>query len=178
MARTEATLIPALTRRARPTDERALAALLARCSPDTLYRRFHGAVGSAVKHEVRRMANPTGRHRSWVVIAGGEIRGTATLAWGSDGVVEAAFLVEDAWARRGMGERLFQAIAEEARRIGVAEVTAWVQGDNEPARRFLRAMAPDAQMRFAGYGELEVTMPFGDARRPSITAAAPLRRTA
>lgn len=165
-------------RPARPSDEGAVAELLARCSPDALYRRFHGAVGSAVTHEIRRIANRTDGHRSWVVVAHGAVRGTATLAWGSDGVVEAAFLVEDAWARRGVGAALYEAVAREARREHVPEVTAWVQGDNESARRFLRAMAPDARITFAGYGELEVILPMSASVPAPAREQSQLRRIA
>jgi ribosomal protein S18 acetylase RimI-like enzyme len=94
-----------------------------------------------------------------VATDGTAIRGTATLATGSDGVTEAAFLVEDAWFRRGIGSALFAALAREARRSGVDAVTAWVQADNETARRFLRSMAPGARTAFAGSGELEIALP-------------------
>jgi len=152
--------VPVLeTRAARPSDLAALAALIDRCSTETLYRRFHGAVGAAVRQELRRIADPGPRHRSWVVSDGSALHGTATLAWGRDDSVEAAFLVEDAWFRHGIGRRLFAAVAREARRAGVLEVTAWVQADNERARRFLRAMAAGGRAAFAGGGELRVTLP-------------------
>jgi GNAT superfamily N-acetyltransferase len=146
-------------RMAEPADLAQLQALLDRCSADTQYRRFHGAVGHAVRRELERIATPVANHRSWVATDGTAIHGTATLATGSDGAVEAAFLVEDAWFRRGLGRALFAALARDARHVGIDAVTAWVQADNETARRFLRSMAPAARTAFAGGGELQIDLP-------------------
>ncbi len=168
--------VPVTIRPAHGGDGRALAALLDRCSPDTLLRRFHGAVGYAVRRELERVAHPTDRHRSWVAVADDDIRGMATLAWGRDGTAEAAFLVEDAWFRRGIGRSLFGAVAREADRSGTDAVVAVVQADNARAREFLRQMAPGARTSFAGMGEVEVELPvprpFGSAtlRRPQSLA--------
>jgi len=136
-----------------------LEAMLERCSPETQYRRFHGAVGGAARRELQRIVTPTPTHRSWVATDGDALHGTATLAWGSDGVVEAAFLVEDDWVRRGIGRGLFRAVAAEAQAASVHHVTAWVQAENQAARRFFRAMVPTAETTFAGDGELEVAIP-------------------
>lgn len=146
-------------RPAHSDDRFRLERLLERCSDDTLFRRFHGAVGSAVRAELQRIAQPTPLHRSWVTVAGGEIRGTATLAWGSDGVAEIAILVEDGWRRRGVGRDLLGALFAQARRAGLDEILARIQGDNEAARRFLHAVAPRAHAVFVGGGELEIAVP-------------------
>jgi N-acetylglutamate synthase-like GNAT family acetyltransferase len=146
-------------RRARPTDLPQLQALADRCSFETLYRRFHGSGPSTIHRELERVASPTPQHRSWVAAEGEFIRGAATLAFGRDGSAEAAFLVEDAWFRRGLGRRLFGAMATEAAHIPVDTIVAWVQPDNVAARRFLRAVAPSARTRFAGMGELEMLVP-------------------
>jgi GNAT superfamily N-acetyltransferase len=161
-----------------PADLAQLGALLDRCSADTQYRRFHGAVGSAVRRELDRIAHPVADHRSWVATDGSSIHGTATLATGSDGLVEAAFLVEDSWFRRGIGRALFSALAREARAAGVGAVTAWVQADNETARRFLRSMAPGAQTSFAGGAELQICLPVITERAPCAGTDANLRESA
>jgi N-acetylglutamate synthase-like GNAT family acetyltransferase len=161
-------------RAARPSDLPELRALVERCSPETLYRRFHGVVGHAMQRELVRITTPVETHRSWVAVdrRTGAIHGTATLAWGRDGTVEAAFLVEDGWFRHGIGRMLFAAVARDARAAGVPEVVAWVQGDNERARRFLRAMAPGGQVSFAGGGELQFVLPT-HVRRPAAVHATP-----
>lgn len=148
-----------VVRRARPADLAALEAFFERCSEESRYRRFHGATGSTVRMELRRMANPTDRHRSFVAVADGEVHGTATLAWGSDGVVEVAFLVEDGWSRHHLGRALLEMLLVEAHGAGLTQVTARIQGDNERARRFVRSVAPSATGRFAGAGELEFDIP-------------------
>jgi GNAT superfamily N-acetyltransferase len=151
----------ARVRPATPDDRDGLAAFVDRCSAETLYRRFHGAAGTGLlRHELDRVAHPNRAHRSWVAVSCfGQIRGTATLAWGRTGTVEAAFLVEDAWARRGVGRLLWAAVAAEARRAGLTTVLATVQADNDRAVRFLRGVAPGARSRFVGGAEVEVTIP-------------------
>jgi ribosomal protein S18 acetylase RimI-like enzyme len=80
-----------------------------------------------------------------------------------------AFLVEDAWFRRGVGRALFVAVAAEGRRRGLDTVGATVQADNEPALRFLRSLAPGARLRYAGIAEVEATIPI-PAGRPAATS--------
>jgi GNAT superfamily N-acetyltransferase len=167
-------------RRAAPGDLPGLIGMVHRSSDDTLYRRFHGAADRPIIRELERIASPTESHRSWVAVsASGEVRGTATLAWGRYGTVEAAFLVEDAWFRRGVGRALFAAVAREARRAGVETVTALVQADNNRAVRFLRSVAPGFVSTFAGRGELELTLPVAVPRvarsRPGRVAPVPSR---
>jgi ribosomal protein S18 acetylase RimI-like enzyme len=146
-------------RAARSGDLHQLAALVDRCTPDTLYRRFHGASGRTVERELHRIAWPTPAHRSWVAVVDGEIRGTATIARSTSGATEIALLVEDSWFRRGIGRALCLTLLAHARAVRVPIVLAAVQADNDRAVRFLRGVAPAAQVRFAGGGELEVTIP-------------------
>jgi GNAT superfamily N-acetyltransferase len=158
-------------RRARPPDLALLEAFLARCSPATLYRRFHGAAGRPVSRELRRIARPTAIHRSWVALgADGEVHGTATLAWGPTGPPHAAFLVEDAWFRRGIGRALARELTAEARQTRVPAVMATIQADNDRAVRFARAMSGGVRPRYAGTAELELTVPLA----PGVTEHARL----
>ena len=167
-----ATLPVALTTRpAGPADQERLGAFVDRCSPATLYRRFHGAGERPARREMERVAAPSATHRSWLALSpGGDVRGVATLAWGRDGVVEAAFMVEDVWARRGVGRVLWAALASEARRSRLGTIRASVQADNERAVRFLLSVAPGARSRYAGDAEIEVTLP--------VTATIPTQEAA
>jgi RimJ/RimL family protein N-acetyltransferase len=166
------TIALTVVRPARADDREALSAMAERASNDTLWRRFHGAGRRVVERELDRIAHPTDAHRSWVALSpDGAIHGTATLARGRDGTVEAAFLVEDAWFRRGIGRTLFAAIALEARRSGVHEVVARVQADNERAIRFLRRLRADSRATFVGDGEVEVVVPVPRAE-PAVTRSA------
>ncbi|HET6664305.1 MAG TPA: GNAT family N-acetyltransferase [Acidimicrobiales bacterium] len=148
-----------LLRASRAEDLGPLRAFIGRCTPETLHRRFHGTGPRAIERELMRIASPTGSHRSWVVVAGDEVRGTATLALSGSGAPEMALLVEDRWFRRGIGRALVGALAAHAENAGLDTVTAWVQADNERAVGFIRAVAPRASIRFAGGAELEVRMP-------------------
>ncbi len=178
----------------RPADEAALTAMLARCSPDAVRRRFHGAVGASATAELRREANWSPTHRSWVAAARtvdrttsdgprgevhaavhAEVHGVITLAWGGSrtvGEVEVAFLVEDGWTRHGIGRALFGAAVLEAAREGVPALLARVEGSNDGARRFLRAVAPGATTRFVGAAEFEMDLPV----RPAAALATGLER--
>ncbi len=162
-------------RGARPADLDLLEAFLARCSPATLYRRFHGPAGRRVDRELGRIARPTATHRSWVALdADGEVHGTATLAWGPTGPPHAAFLVEDTWFRRGIGRALARTLTAEARRARVPAVMATIQADNERAVRFARAVSGGVRPRFAGTAEVELTVPLAsgvtDDARPDVQA--------
>lgn len=149
-----------------PTDLASLRFFVARCSPDTLYRRFHGAADRPVQRELVRIATSTSTHRSWVAAApDGTVHGTATLAWSDRDATEVAFLVEDAWFRRGVGRALFGTLAQEAVASRLGSVVARIQADNVPAARFLAAVAPAAGHRHLGGAEVEVTIPV-----PSVPA--------
>jgi ribosomal protein S18 acetylase RimI-like enzyme len=162
-------------RPAGPADLPALQALLDRTSPESQYRRFHGAVGASARRELERITHPTDAHHSWVADDGRDLHGTATLAWGHDGVAEAAFMVEDSWFRRGLGAALFGALAVDARQSGAERVVAYVQADNQAARRFLRAVAPGASTRFVGGGEVEVVVPVQSAGAvPPVAPTVPI----
>ena len=156
-----------------PTDVDALGALVDRCSDESLYRRFHGAAGPYVRRELERVASPTWLHRSWVAVADGAIRGTATLAWSGSGQTDIAVLVEDAWFRQGIGRALLHRLTSEARRRGVDVLRATVQADNDRAVRFLRGVAPDATVRFAGGAEVDVHIQVGPGRAAERRVAHP-----
>jgi ribosomal protein S18 acetylase RimI-like enzyme len=158
-------------------DLEPLRAFVARCSPETLYRRFHGAGPRAIDRELVRIASPADDHRSWVVVDGGEVRGTASLVRSRSGSTEMAVLVEDRWFRRGIGRALIGALMAHAALAGLETITASIQADNERAVRFIRAVAPRASIRFVGGAELEVQLPVA-AVAPGLVPATSLAREA
>jgi len=168
-------------RPARPTDEPLLLDLIERCSPDTVYRRFHGVFGTVARKELRRVANPTYAHRSWVAVEGGEVRGTVSLVRDRRGDLEIAILVEDAWGHRGLGRRLVEAALRDAARQGATEVVAWIQAENQRAIGFFRTVVPGATGAFVD-GEVLMRLPVPAAVAPLSTAwvrddAAPVSRS-
>lgn len=152
-------------RPARPSDRSALEAMFGRSSDDTLYRRFHGPMGSLAKREIHRISQPTAEHRSWVAVAAGGVRGTATLVLDRDGTAELAFVVEDDWQRHGVGRALAVAVLEEAARLRVPTVVAFVQAENWRARQFFRSVAPEADARLEDR-EVVVRIPVAAALSP------------
>lgn len=166
-----------LLRASRPEDLESLRAFTDRCGPETLYRRFHGSGRRAIERELGRVACSTVDHRSWVVVAGGDVRGTATLARSRTGASEMAVLVEDAWFRRGIGRALVGELTAHAASRGLATIVAWVQADNEAALRFIRAVAPGASVRFVGGAELEVQVPVPVSVPVSAAVSGPSERT-
>jgi ribosomal protein S18 acetylase RimI-like enzyme len=173
---------PALAvRPAAPADLPALERFFARCSPDTLYRRFHGVAGALAHEELVRTAHPSPTHRAVVAVEGGEVHGIGTLAFGRDGEAEIAFVVEDAWMRRGVGRVLARGVLREARRLRVPRLTAYVQPDNSRARDFFRSIAPGASVRFEDR-ELVIDIPLAVdlvavAASAAATSSVPLRPT-
>jgi ribosomal protein S18 acetylase RimI-like enzyme len=158
-------------------DLESLRAFISRCSPETLYRRFHGTGPRAIDRELVRIASPADDHRSWVVVDGTEVRGTASLARSRSGATEMAVLVEDRWFRRGIGRALIGALVAHARLAGLETITASIQADNERAVRFIRAVAPQTRIRFVGGAELEAQLPVV-AVASGLVAAASLTREA
>jgi ribosomal protein S18 acetylase RimI-like enzyme len=159
-------------------DFESLRAFIARCSPETLYRRFHGTGPRAIDRELSRIASPDQDHRSWVVVDGCEIRGTASLARSRSGATEMAVVVEDRWFRRGIGRALIGALTAHAAQAGLDAISASIQADNERALRFIRAVAPHATIRFLGAAELEVWLPVAAVASGLAAAAPPTREAA
>jgi ribosomal protein S18 acetylase RimI-like enzyme len=118
-------------------DVAALQAMHQRCSPETVYRRFHSPVPRLSPRRARALLAPEDG-LSLVVAVGEALVGAGVLAPGPDGF-ELAVVVEDRWQRRGLGARLVRALAEQAARLGLDTVTCAVQPDNPGAPRTLRS---------------------------------------
>jgi GNAT superfamily N-acetyltransferase len=125
-----------LIRRARPSDEAALAQLLDRCSDETRYRRFHCRISEIPAAYLRRcMQGQPSAHEAlvaeWVnTRAFGEHRSSRSphlvglASTGPTGeaadVYEMCALVEDGWQRRGIGRALATQLCAHASANGVA----------------------------------------------------------
>jgi GNAT superfamily N-acetyltransferase len=103
----------------RPGDGPALARMLARCSPMTRYRRFHGVVEEFPPAYLRRCL--TGEHAALVAEEDAELVALASVGpvFGEPAVQEAATIVEDRWQGKGLGRELVTALLA---RAGVAVV--------------------------------------------------------
>jgi GNAT superfamily N-acetyltransferase len=115
-------------------DSEALLAMLGRCSPETLYRRFHGVTDGTF-------------YADKVVAAAAY--GDSSVAWNDnrcvglgnlhlcDDTADVGVLVEDAWQRRGVGTALLIALLQRIRERGSQFLRADVLEENRFALRVL-----------------------------------------
>jgi len=125
-------------RRAAAGDRPALERMLARCTGQTRYRRFHGPVklfpepyltealsGSPLHFALVASAEEDGTVVSGTV-AGGTVVALASCRAVDEGVAELGILVEDEWQRRGVGSDLLREIVAYAARTGLRALQAQV----------------------------------------------------
>lgn len=63
---------------------------------------------------------------------------------------EVAFEVADEYQRRGIDTALVAALIDQARRVGVTEITALLASENRPALALLRRVLGGLEIRFEG----------------------------
>lgn len=115
-------------RRATPEDKPAALAMHARCSPESLRRRYHGPVKDADRY-LDHLLDPRHGQTLAVETADGRLVALAHLMWDDEGA-EIALLVEDAWQRRGLGVDLVRRMAALALDAGVRTVYAVTTASN------------------------------------------------
>ena len=125
-----------------PDDRPALVEMGARCSSETLRRRFHGPLGDATASRVAELLQRGGHDTDHMVaVVGGAIVGIGSLHVGPShsgpsrsgrrGDAEIAVLVEDAWQGTGVGRRLTAHLLRRGSERGVSAIVADVL--REPA---------------------------------------------
>ena len=126
-----------LLRRARPDDEAGLRQFHEQLSDDSRYSRFF-SVRDATTAEVTRLitADPTCA-LAVVAVADTRIVGVASYARvpASNDRAEVSFAVADALHGRGVGTRLLEYLADQARRERIAAFDAYVLGQNTQMMR-------------------------------------------
>jgi GNAT superfamily N-acetyltransferase len=122
-------------RRATEGDRQALVRMLARCSGETRYRRFHGPVKLFPERYLTEALSGSPVHFALVATAGEDVVALASCRAVAEGVAELGVLVEDAWQRRGIGDRLLREMADFAARSGLRALQAqllaeqpWIAG--------------------------------------------------
>jgi GNAT superfamily N-acetyltransferase len=123
---------PHALRRPTPADRSAIEAMYARCSLDTRYRRFHGAVPflPATYLDACTAGNPA-EHDALIATAAGQVVGLASAAPnGEPGTIEVGALVEDTWQRQGVGRDLLAALLLNAASRAVRQVRFEVLFEN------------------------------------------------
>jgi GNAT superfamily N-acetyltransferase len=149
-----------------PEDVDRLERLFYRLSPETIYRRFMSPIHHPRPGALAHLANVDHTSRdALVALDGDEIIGVARYdaAKGLPNTAEVAIVVEDAWQRHGIARQLLNDLAQLAARRGFTVLTAFMLGENRPAAELVRALNPNARMRWSA-GELAAEMPL---RRPA-----------
>ena len=155
-----------------PEDLPALEEMAARCSVDTLRRRFHGPIAD---HRPRRVAELLSGGRSvlldqLVADADGALVGIASLHRSARSEAEMAVLVEDAWQGTGIGRRLSGHLIRRASDRGVSTIVADVMREPAFVLEHLHRALRDSSVAYDG-PVASVRIPVVAAARTSASAA-------
>ena len=159
-------------RRAATGDRRALERMLARCTGQTRYRRFHGPVTVFPERYLSEALSGSPLHFALVASAAddavaddaaedstvddGAVVALASCRAVDEGVAELGILVEDEWQHRGVGGHLLAEIVAYAHRTGLRALQAQVLADQPWIVGLLRRHGP---CTVAGAGQaLHVTL--------------------
>jgi GNAT superfamily N-acetyltransferase len=121
-----------LVRRASAGDQAALEAMFLRCSPSTVYRRFHGQVKAFPASYLAEALSGVPEHYAVVACAGGRVVALASCRLDpvrAEG--ELGILVEDEWQRRGLGSSLLGLLVSWADGRGVRALNAQVLTEHD-----------------------------------------------
>ena len=117
----------------------AIGAMWERCSLATRTARFHAPVRDIPASYLTALLADPAAHVIAVGQPGGDVVGLASLIRGASGdTAELGVLVEDAWQRRGIGQRLAAHLISTAPGRGITTLTASIQAANAPVADLLR----------------------------------------
>jgi len=155
-----------LVRPAGPGDRAALEAMFGRCTPQTIYRRFHGQVKAFPRAYLTEALAGVPAHFALVACHGPRVVALASLRLAEPGSREAAelgILIEDDWQRRGLGRELLAGLIARADSLGLPELQAqmlteqdWIMGLLSPYGECASAFSPgirEVRLRRAIPGE-------------------------
>src|SRR5687767_11783466 len=115
----------------RHSDKGGLIGLFKRCSPESIRYRFLSSIKSLPKEMLERLLTVDGAKQVALVVVQGEDADERIVAVGRYNaekdrpvVAEVAFLVEDAFQKRGLGTLLLDNLAEIARQHGITHFSA------------------------------------------------------
>jgi GNAT superfamily N-acetyltransferase len=154
----------------RPADKGGLVALFKRCSPESIRYRFLSKIKSLPKELLDRLVNVDGSSQVALVVIteqDSEERIVAVGRYNAEAerpyVAEVAFLVEDAFQKRGIGTLLLDHLAEIARQHGITHFSADVLVDNHLMLSVFRS-AGYALTSHASYGVTHLEFPITDSK--------------
>ncbi|MFG1923149.1 GNAT family N-acetyltransferase [Cryptosporangium sp. NPDC048952] len=130
---------PALhVREAAAADLAAVNDLHRRCSVRTLCSRYHAGRDRLTAAEWERMVDPVLGHTLLLADPDGLLVGFANVVRVSDSTAEVSLLLHDDWQDAGVGRAMSWRLVSYARRLGFADIVAWVEPDNRRAVSLLR----------------------------------------
>jgi acetyltransferase len=140
----------ALIRPVVPGDAASLREFVQRLSPQSRYRRFHGAMATVpdamlqyltdVDHDDHVALLAEARDASDSLKQVAEARFVRRTGNADRSQADLAVAVADDWQRAGLGRCLLRWLAREADRVGIARLHAEVLADNRPMRELLGSL--------------------------------------
>lgn len=146
-----------------------ISAMHVRCSPDTVYQRYHSApsmTGRFLSQLVSTDIALVAEAPNHAIIA------LANLGRDVDDAGELAVIVEDRWQRRGLGSMLLGHLVTMARLVGYREVYSVCLPGHQWFRGTLTRFGPLHSQQAAGYESMRLTLRPAHARLPEELGAA------
>jgi RimJ/RimL family protein N-acetyltransferase len=149
-------------RRIEPGDKARLAEALRHLSDETIHRRFLAAKPRFSSTELRYLTEVDGRHHiALVAVRADDPEALVAVARcvrlpDRPGTAEMAIVVGDALQGLGLGRRMAQVLADEARAAGILRFAATTLGENVAARRVMRTITERLEGAWAGGGVREL----------------------
>jgi GNAT superfamily N-acetyltransferase len=136
-----------------------------RCTPQTIYRRFHGPVKAFPASYLRDALAGITAHLALVAVTGSAAAGgTRVVALAScrltdsGGAAELGLLVEDGWQGRGIGRELLRRLVAYADRLGIPELQAQTLMEQDWIIRMLRPYGQCSAVFRPGVMEVRVRL--------------------
>jgi GNAT superfamily N-acetyltransferase len=129
-------------------DTASLVRMHARCSGDSIYKRYATPLARIDDRFARRLL--LAGDGALVATVGDEVVGIASISTCENAIAEVALLVEDGWQRRGLGTRLLTGAARLARGHGAADVVMRSRTHNPALMSLAFASGLRARIRLDG----------------------------
>ncbi len=145
-----------------PGDKARLADGLRRLSDETIRRRFLAAKPRFSSTELRYLTEVDGiDHIALVAVLADDPDRLVAVARcvrlpDRDATAEMAVVVADALQGQGLGRRLAQLLADEARKVGIRRFAATMLGENVAAQRVMRTITQRLEGHWTGGGVREL----------------------
>jgi GNAT superfamily N-acetyltransferase len=131
-----------LVRPAAAGDRAALEGMFQRCSPATVYQRFHGQVRAFPRAYLDEALAGTDVHYAVTCYSGCAAVALASYRIGEPGSAELGIVVEDAWQRRGLGGLLLGELVAHARDHGIGVLHAQMLTEQDWITKMLARHGP------------------------------------